>query len=401
MRLRSEPPVDAGERRSRRWMGSRRRSRHRRRSSTGLYGRSTRRNGATTIITARRTVAIAFALAAVVAGTAARADELSDLERTAGDLPELQQLVALHAELDHLLARYHRLEVRVGRARLRTVRAIRGAETAQGAVEDAEERLDERVRTAYQLGAGAPIEAILGASSLGDLATYAEYAARAIEVDAADLRDRVLAQAVASARWAQAEAERAALDPQVDHLRSLLEEMQLAIDEATELAVRAHLEDEARRAFEEQQRQIAAALSRTGSWDLGVIDYQQDQSQLLSLLGPTGGRTCDTPPGLVATGEGFSGYATYYAWEFAGNPTATGAIFDPTLFTAANRWLPFGTFLRVRNGDRCAIVLVNDRGPYGHLERVIDLSMAAGQYLGVGVTWVDAEILIPEDVLPG
>jgi len=45
--------------------------------------------------------------------------------------------------------------------------------------------------------------------------------------------------------------------------------------------------------------------------------------------------------------------------------------------------------------NRCAIVLVNDRGPYGHLERVLDLSMAAGQYLGVGVTWMNAEILLP------
>jgi hypothetical protein len=167
------------------------------------------------------------------------------------------------------------------------------------------------------------------------------------------------------------------------------------VREATALAEQAHVEAVAERAFQEQQREIADALSRSGSWDLGVIDYQQDQGSLLSLLGPTGGQTCDTPPGLVATGRTFSGYASWYGWEFAGDPTATGAIFDPNLFTAANRWLPFGTFLRVRYGDRCAIVLVNDRGPYGHLERVIDLSMAAARYLGVGVSWVDAEILLP------
>jgi len=40
-------------------------------------------------------------------------------------------------------------------------------------------------------------------------------------------------------------------------------------------------------------------------------------------------------------------------------------------------------------------VLVNDRGPYGRLERVIDLSEAAAKYLGVGVSWVRAEILVP------
>ena len=40
-------------------------------------------------------------------------------------------------------------------------------------------------------------------------------------------------------------------------------------------------------------------------------------------------------------------------------------------------------------------MLVNDRGPYGRLERVIDLSQAAAEYLGVGVSWVHAEILVP------
>lgn len=63
----------------------------------------------------------------------------------------------------------------------------------------------------------------------------------------------------------------------------------------------------------------------------------------------------------------------------------------------ANRWLPFGTFLRVRHGDRCVIVLMNHRGPYGRLERVIDLSQTAADYQGVGVSWVRAEILLPRE----
>jgi rare lipoprotein A (peptidoglycan hydrolase) len=49
----------------------------------------------------------------------------------------------------------------------------------------------------------------------------------------------------------------------------------------------------------------------------------------------------------------------------------------------------------VSYGGSCAIVLVNDRGPYGRLERVIDLSEAAAKYLGVGVSWVRAEVLVP------
>jgi hypothetical protein len=354
----------------------------------------------------RRAIALLVAGVLLVAPSAHAAAEprsdgsvLAELMRDAGDLPEVRRLVALHERLDDLLGRYQRLEVRVGRTRLRTVEAIRSSAQADAAVEEARRALDERIRSAYQFGPGASIEAVLGARSLDDLATLSEYASRSISIDSTDLRDTVVAQAIAAAQRARAEAAQATLQPRLDELRSMLARMQAAIEEATGIAVQAHLEDEARRAFEAQQRAIEDALSRSGSWDLGVIDYQADQSGLLSMLGPTGGRTCDTPPGLVATGRTFGGYATYYGWEFAGNPTATGAIFDPTLFTAANRWLPFGTFLRVRNGDRCAVVLVNDRGPYGHLERVIDLSMAAGQYLGVGVTWVDAEILLPADTV--
>jgi Lytic transglycolase len=328
-------------------------------------------------------------------------DALAHLVRVGGSLPEVERLVELHHQLATLLARYHRLEIVAGRTRLRAVEAVRAADAADGDVADAQRRLDERIRTAYQFGQGASVQAVLGATSFADAETFAEYASRTVQVDDGDLRETVVAQAVATAERARAEALQSSFEPRLEHLRSMLDDLQVAIDEARTLAVQAHVEDEARTAFEEQQREVEAALARSGSWDLGVIDYQQDEGDLLALLGPSGGRTCDTPPGLVATGRAFSGYATWYGWEFAGNPTATGAIFDPNLFTVANRWLPFGTFLRVRNGDRCAIVLVNDRGPYGHLERVLDLSMAAGQYLGVGVSWVDAEILLPRETVGG
>jgi Lytic transglycolase len=353
---------------------------------------------------------VAFALAGalatgVVAAPAAAADQgddaLAELVRTSGDLSEVRRLVELHEQLDQMLDRFVRLEGRLGRARLESAQAFAAAHQASAAVDAAKARLDARVRSAYQLGTGAQLEAILGAESLPDLAAVAEFAARAIAVDDRVLQATVVADAVATTTRARAEAERVALEPRTERLRSLLDRMQADITEATILAEQAKIDAEALAAFEEQQRAIAEAATRTGSWDLGVIDYQQDQSHLLALLGPTGGRTCDTPEGLVATGRTFSGYATWYGWEFGGNPTATGAIFDPTLFTAANRWLPFGTFLRVRNGSRCAIVLVNDRGPYGNEERVIDLSMAAAQYLGVGVTWVDAEILVPADAIGG
>jgi rare lipoprotein A len=347
----------------------------------------------------RRWLALLLVPAAILTALPAHAHDIGRLLREGSDLPEVQRLADLHRDLHGLLARYRRLEAEAGRAWLAAVETIGEAEAAERAAEEAKRRLDERVRTAYQFGPGGSIEALLGASTFADLALISEYTARTISIDDAALRESLVAEAVLGARRARAEAARAGIGPRLDRLRALLEVMQAKVEEATRIAERAHVEAEAREALEAQQRLVAAALARSGSWDLGVIDYGQDQSHLLALLGPTGGRTCDTPAGLVASGRAFEGYASWYGWEFGGQPTATGAIFDPRLFTAANRWLPFGTFLRIRHGDRCAIVLVNDRGPYGRLERVIDLSQAAAEYLGVGVSWVSAEILVPAEGL--
>ena len=111
----------------------------------------------------------------------------------------------------------------------------------------------------------------------------------------------------------------------------------------------ATLADEARADewFEQRLLALSEAAPAPELEDLETLTWGEDQAPYVALLGPTGGARA-TPEGLVATGERFSGYASWYGWEFGGQPTAMGAIFDPTLFTAANRWLPMGTFLRVR-----------------------------------------------------
>ena len=76
------------------------------------------------------------------------------------------------------------------------------------------------------------------------------------------------------------------------------------------------------------------------------------------------------------------GMASWYGPEFDGRPTASGEIFNSTLFTAAHPSLPFGTFLLVTNkqNNRQITVKVNDRGPFV-AGRVIDLSKAAAEHL--------------------
>ena len=337
-----------------------------------------------------RRIALTLGLAALLAASPARAHDLAPFVEGHRDLPAVRRLVTLHDELHRMLTRYEVVERKAGRGWITVMDAQRAVERAKAEAAGAQAELAARVRTAYQFGPGGAIEALLSAGSFADAATISDYTARTIDLRTADLSDALVAQAVVVAKQAKAEASRAALEPRLERLRRMLTQMQTALDEATRLARRASIRADALAA---QRAAVAAAASRMGTWD--IIGYQDDQSPLLALLGPTGGRTCDTPEGLTPTGEVFEGYASWYGWEFGGQPTATGAIFDPRLFTAANRWLPFGTFLRVTYDGRCAIVLVNDRGPYGHEERVIDLSEAAAKYLGVGVSYVRAEILVP------
>src|SRR5262249_10501712 len=78
------------------------------------------------------------------------------------------------------------------------------------------------------------------------------------------------------------------------------------------------------------------------------------------------------------------GVASWYGQEFAGRTTANGEIFDPLLFTAAHRTLPFGTVVDVKNSKTGQIVRVriNDRGPFVG-NRMIDLSYAAAQQISI------------------
>lgn len=92
------------------------------------------------------------------------------------------------------------------------------------------------------------------------------------------------------------------------------------------------------------------------------------------------------------------GEASYYGSAFAGRKTASGEVFDPALFTAAHRTLPFGTVLRVTRLDTKATVYVriNDRGPFGRARRILDLSTAAAEKLDMirrGIVEVRADVV--------
>jgi rare lipoprotein A len=107
-----------------------------------------------------------------------------------------------------------------------------------------------------------------------------------------------------------------------------------------------------------------------------------------ALAGPKG-----SAPGSIQTG-----LAVYYADSLHGRRTASGAPYDRNALTAAHRTLPFGTIVEVTNiaNRRTVRVEINDRGPFGDGDRIIDLSRAAAErigMLGAGVTEVRIEIL--------
>ncbi len=81
------------------------------------------------------------------------------------------------------------------------------------------------------------------------------------------------------------------------------------------------------------------------------------------------------------------GIASWYGEETrrqkGGTMTADGEVFNPALPTAAHKYLPLPTHVRVTNlqNGRSIIVRVNDRGPFVK-GRIIDLSAGAARRLG-------------------
>lgn len=335
-----------------------------------------------------RFLAAAVAVLLVLTGGTSAADPLDDAraEREAAR----GEVSALEGRLGELGERYWALEGRAGRLAASLVDAYREDLRIEATLDDARDTLSDRARAAYQMGPAGFLEAFLSAGSVTDMLVIREAIQRTfvddVERVAVVLEERG-EQAGVRLRLDRQRRELSSLQRRLELLR---QEMGFALLQAREEARRAGarvaaLEREARKLAEAERRARARAPLLTG----GV-----DQSELLEMLGPEGGRGCDIPSALEPTGEGFEGISSWYGWDFAGNPTASGAIFDPRLFTAAHRTLPLPSFLHVRHGGRCATVLVNDRGPF--IEgRVLDLSQGAAEYLGVSLSHVEAEVLVP------
>jgi hypothetical protein len=174
---------------------------------------------------------------------------------------------------------------------------------------------------------------------------------------------------------------------------------------AGETAVLAGTEDRLHRQIGAQRAQVAAIAAAGRRIDAAIAARQHvlatitarmrarvaaEQARRDRLAGQSGG----TSSGGTPTGPVFYGDSTWYGPGFAGDPTASGEIFDPNKLTAASPWLPFNTILRVTSSvtGKAVTVRVNDRGPFGH--GVLDLSAHAARIIGLqGWTRVRIEIV--------
>jgi len=365
---------------------------------------------------------VAVAVLLAVAGQAARADTVGDRLGRARETQRQARatILAVQSRLQALQGRLARRQQALDRATTATLGAQQDLRNTTLRLAVASDHLAMRARAAYEMGPSSTIGVLLAAQTPADLASADEFARSVISADQQAVGAVRDARAAVIQRQSLLRARRARVARRAHEVAALLGEIRHQLARAQAAARRANLQvaglkreqaalaaaqrlEQARR--QQVQNQQAADNQLVNGNGPGATDPTPpaspppdppsfDQTHLLSLLGPTGGRTCAMPPGLRDTGQRMAGLATWYGPGFVGNHTASGAIFDPSLFTAAHRTLPFGTFVRVHYGGRCAIVLINDRGPYRY-DRILDLSEGAGRYLGISLSHVTADILVP------
>ncbi|MGH2675203.1 MAG: RlpA-like double-psi beta-barrel domain-containing protein [Actinomycetota bacterium] len=334
-------------------------------------------------------VLAAFLLAQAPAGAQTAGGDL-DQARRERQAARAEAALA-RAGLAELAGRYATVQANADRAAARLIDAYLQESLLQAEVARARSLLDNRADAIYRAGPAAFMDVLLGSTDPGDFLARQKMIEGALNQGVGDATEALGALDRIAELRAEIEDHRAELarrQAELVEIRTLMEIRLAAAEQEARDAGR-----EIRSLLAARQQLLTAATAEQRFDDLQAVGGEL--GKLLEYLGPEGGRGCDIPPDLEPTGQGFTGEASFYGEEFAGNPTAIGHIFNPELFTAAHRTMPLPSFLHVTYGGKCATVLVNDRGPYVD-GRILDLSEGAAKYIGLpGVGIVHAEILRP------
>jgi rare lipoprotein A (peptidoglycan hydrolase) len=326
---------------------------------------------------AARSLLAAVLVAALWLGTTPAA--ASDLEATRRRAQTVAERVStLERRLASLRARRAALSERVVAVtqRIAALEAEMGA--TRRALVAARARYVSRAVEAYKAGATGRLALVLSADDPADLFDIAEATSRAAQADRRSLRTMLASLERSAALQDEVDRTKQALLRAEAEASRVTAEVEDALADRRSTLARLHEEIER---LQEQARLAALRAARPDEAFARVLQ--------------TAGPAPEVPDGYVGTGVVFEGIASWYGPGFVGETTANGQIFDPRLYTAASRDLPFGTVLHVTHEGAGVVVVINDRGPFIR-DRILDLSRAAADAIGLGLDWVRAEILVPE-----
>lgn len=314
----------------------------------------------------------------VAAATSAPVASARDLEELRSQAQKLGQSVSgLERDLAALNDTRTRLANEIADSSAEIGILESGVQDAEDRYQVALDRYVDRAIVAYKSGPTEDLALLLSTSTIDDFFTIVEVQRKAAAEDQESLDALRSTKEAAERVQEQIDERKQRLLTKSAQVEAIAGQIETRLDQRR--LVLAEL-------VEEVDRLEAQALAATA-------DAPDPSAAFLDLLQPSGPAP-GIPEGYAGTGVTFEGIASWYGPGFEGNPTASGDIFDSSLFTAASLDLPLGTWLYVTHGGRGVVVLVNDRGPYID-DRVLDLSQAAAEAIGIsGLGWIEAEILV-------
>lgn len=320
------------------------------------------------------------------------ADEVEDARREVGRVQS--EVAAVRRQYDLLVNQVSRAQTDLDSRQSQIVNLSLELNRKQEVLNQRSAEFANRVRQTYKDGPDSDVRVFLASESLGQFWAARRYVAARLQRDRELLAEMQAEQDDMEFLSHELESGRAAIQSQLEALADLLGQTQelLAGSEAALAASQADLQ------VKEEMRKAMELINRGSAGGRRPVSEKhrratENQTEVLKRypFGPVAG----IPAGLAPTGETVEGIASWYGPGFNGLPTASGAIYDESLYTCASKELALGTILLVTHKDRSVLLLVNDRGPFVK-GRVLDLSRAAKDAIGMGgLGYVSAQVLEP------
>lgn len=339
----------------------------------------------------------AFLLALIFTGlilipTSTATSQPSDLQ-TLDKQKMVEQVKDLEAEIDSIEKYYQAIQARLEVTQIELLSTYNQLEEAEQELAAKEEILNQRLRGVYREGKINILQVLLNTKNFSDFLTRLSFLGQVGQADARLVKSLQKQQALVKETKQlldEKKQEQLTLRQQQKAKLALLEtkrkEKKRALEKLTQ-------EQQILLAQEREQLRLELARRRASSIPL-CVRIRWVKARVYPYLKSTYITSEYMPRSFSTSGLTFYGEASWYGGKFNGQPTASGEIYNENDFTCASPTLPFDTYLAVSYGGRHVVVKVNDRGPFVK-GRILDLSKAAAQALGLGVGYVRIEIVRP------